>query len=232
MGEFMKITNLIIGLILYCFNMNVAQESKDIYPTEKGNWLVESSTGFGNIHPGNTGLYLKISNNNISWNIGGEAGSFISKRLSIKLGLGFGNYATGPTNISGEGSGEGSEGSGGGEGSEGGSGSGEAAEGGEGGTTVSGTGGAAIAGLGEILSYKIGVKYYLLDVIPLQVDISGTNVSNYNYEIGLQAGYAFFLGEEKNVSIEPGIRYSIPLETTVGNIDDQFQMNIGLALHF
>lgn len=234
MGEIMKITNLIIGLILLCFNINVAQESKEIYPTSKGNWLIESSTGFGNIHPGYTGLYLKISNGNISWNIGGEAGYFISKRFSIKLGLGIGNYATGQTNIDGEGSGggEGNEGSGGGEASEGGSGGGEAAEGGEGGTTVGGSGGAAIAGLGEILSYKIGIKYYLQDVIPLQVDFSGTNVNNYNNEIGLQAGYAFFLGKEKNVSIEPGIRYSIPLETKAGTIDDQFQLNIGLALHF
>jgi hypothetical protein len=225
----MKKTTLIISLLLLCFAISFAQENDNIYPTSKGKWLIESNTGFGNIHPANTGLFLKISNNEVSWNVGGEAGYFIANRLAIKLGLGFGNIATGPSSTGGEGGGEGS---GAGEAGEGGGGTGEAGEGGESGTGTYGTGGAAIAGLGSILSYKIGVKYYLQDRIPLQVDFSGTNVTNYNFEMGLQAGYAFFLGENKNVSIEPGVRFSIPLSQKVGTIDDQFQMNIGFTFHF
>lgn len=228
----MKQSILFISLMLVVIFTSVAQE-KSFNPIAKGNWLIEANTGFGNIQPANTGLFFKVSNGKTLWNVGGEAGFFIADGLAVKLGLGYGNLATGASNFGegSEGGGEGSEGGGLGEAGERGSGLGEAAEGGEGGGSV-GSGGAAIAGLGSILSYKVGLKYYLLEKFPLQVDFSGTSVSNYNYEVGFQAGYALFLGEKKNVSIEPGIRYSIPLSNKVGTIDDQFQFNVGFAYHF
>lgn len=61
----------------------------------------------------------------------------------------------------------------------------------------------------SVFSYKIGAKYYILNVIPVQLDFNGATIQaadNPSY-IGLQAGYASFLGD--NVSIEPGIRYDI-----------------------
>lgn len=217
---------LLITTLFLTLSTAYAQETKPILPLTKGKWLIELNTGFGNIQPGNTGMAIKISNGEALWNIGGEAGYFITNRLALKLGLGFGNYATGPTSTRTEGG----EGSGSGEAAEGGNGGGEAAEGSA--SSVGGTGGASIAGLGAILSYKLGIKYYLQDIIPIQIDFSGTNVNNYNHELGFQAGYAFFLGKVKNISIEPGLRYSIPLSNKTGTIDNQFQMNVGFSYHF
>lgn len=223
-------------LILMCNMMFVvtvvalAQETTANTSTSKGTWLIETNTGFGGIHPANTGLSFRMTNGSALWNIGGEGGYFLTNRLALKVGLGFGNFATGSSAIRSTSE----SGTGGGEGAEGGAGLGEAGETGSGGTAtiIPGTGGQTIAGLGAILSYKLGVKYYLIDRIPLQIDFSGTNVSGYNFEVGMQAGYAFFLGQSKNISIEPGVRYSIPVIQRPGTIGNQLQMNIGFAFMF
>jgi hypothetical protein len=92
-------------------------------------------------------------------------------------------------------------------------------------------------GDGNIFSYKIGAKYYILSMIPVQVDYSGATLSgdlDSNNEdpsyLGIQAGYAWFLGT--NVSVEPGIRYNMGLNDKYSDNKDTFQFNIGFALHF
>ena len=80
-------------------------------------------------------------------------------------------------------------------------------------------------------SYKLGAKYYIMSMIPVQVDYSGSNTKDFDENpsyLGLQAGYAVFLGQ--NVSIEPGIRFNKSLNEDYYN--DVFQLNIGFALHF
>lgn len=78
-------------------------------------------------------------------------------------------------------------------------------------------------------SYKLGAKYYLLSMIPLQIDYSGAKTKNFDDSsyLGLQAGYAVFLGQ--NVSIEPGIRFNKSLNE---DYEDVLQFNIGFVLHF
>ncbi|OYX25041.1 MAG: hypothetical protein B7Z06_07975 [Flavobacteriales bacterium 32-35-8] len=81
-------------------------------------------------------------------------------------------------------------------------------------------------------SYKLGAKYYISSMIPIQVDVTGASLDGLNENplwLGLQGGYAIFLGQ--NVSIEPGLRYSHSLNE---NIVDEgiFEVRIGFALHF
>lgn len=80
-------------------------------------------------------------------------------------------------------------------------------------------------------AYKVGAKYYIISQIPVQVDYSGVSVKdadeNPSY-LGLQAGYAIFLGQ--NVSIEPGLRYNLSMNNDF--YEDVFQVRIGFALHF
>ncbi|SEB42891.1 hypothetical protein SAMN04489761_0657 [Tenacibaculum sp. MAR_2009_124] len=77
-------------------------------------------------------------------------------------------------------------------------------------------------------TYKIGAEYYILGNIPVGVDFTGTSVTGGSVNwIGLQGGYAYFLGE--NVSIKPAVRYNIGLED---GQKGQFQGLIGFALYF
>ncbi|PQJ22761.1 outer membrane beta-barrel protein [Tenacibaculum sp. SG-28] len=81
----------------------------------------------------------------------------------------------------------------------------------------------------EVFSYKIGAKYYISNVIPVQLDFNGAYIQaadNPSY-IGLQAGYAWFLGD--NVSVEPGIRYDISTDEEAAL--SVFQFKIGFAIH-
>ncbi|MFD0861629.1 hypothetical protein ACFQ1M_05390 [Sungkyunkwania multivorans] len=81
----------------------------------------------------------------------------------------------------------------------------------------------------ESFSYKIGAKYYITGMIPVQVDYSGASsdlLGDLSF-VGLQGGYAIFLGD--NVSVEPGLRYNLSLED---GVEDILQLNIGFALHF
>ncbi|WP_348716817.1 hypothetical protein [Tenacibaculum sp. 190130A14a] len=90
------------------------------------------------------------------------------------------------------------------------------------------------AGLGyndsfEAFTYKVGAKYYIESMIPVQLDLTGSARDGSNpMWLGIQGGYAIFLGE--NVSIEPGLRYNLG----IGDAEDAnlFQFNVGFALHF
>ena len=85
----------------------------------------------------------------------------------------------------------------------------------------------------SLFSYKIGAKYYVNGNIPVQVDYSGASGDAFGTEkpsyLGLQAGYAVFLGE--NVSIEPGIRYNSSMNKNYSE-DSALQVCVGFALHF
>jgi hypothetical protein len=85
-----------------------------------------------------------------------------------------------------------------------------------------------VSTLTDPLAYKLGLKYYFKSKIPIEISYNGVGDkdSNPTY-IGLQAGYAFFLG--KNVSVEPGIRYNNAVHKQF--YDSSFQFNIGFALH-
>ena len=85
-------------------------------------------------------------------------------------------------------------------------------------------------------AYKIGAKYYIMGNIPVQVDYAGGSGDNYKNladetpsYLGLQAGYAVFLGE--NVSIEPGLRYNLTMNDKYTE-DNAIQLCVGFALHF
>lgn len=84
----------------------------------------------------------------------------------------------------------------------------------------------------NILSYRLGAKYYVISKIPVTLDLTGASIKDAEENpmwLGIGAGYAWFLG--KNVSIEPGLRYNHSLNE---NFTDEgvFQLNIGFALHF
>ena len=81
-------------------------------------------------------------------------------------------------------------------------------------------------------SYKIGAKYYINSLIPIQLDLTGASWKDVDENplwFGVQGGYAIFLGD--NVSIEPGLRYNFSLND---NFNDKgvFEVRVGFALHF
>ncbi|WBX70081.1 hypothetical protein [Tenacibaculum retecalamus] len=88
-----------------------------------------------------------------------------------------------------------------------------------------GFGGSSVDGVDSTFSYKIGAKYYISSMIPVQIDYAGNN--NDASFLGLQAGYAIFLGDM--VSVEPGLRYNLGLGDSDGNNNLQFM--VGFALH-
>ncbi len=83
----------------------------------------------------------------------------------------------------------------------------------------------------SIFSYKIGAKYYVVNKIPVELSYTGVSIKDADDNpsfVGLQGGYAIFLGP--NVSVEPGLRYNF---TTDDKIAESFlQFNVGFALHF
>ncbi|MEZ4856179.1 MAG: hypothetical protein R2812_06870 [Gelidibacter sp.] len=84
----------------------------------------------------------------------------------------------------------------------------------------------------SIFSYKVGAKYYVIGKIPFQIDINGASIKDATENplwLGLQGGYAIFLGE--NVSIEPGLRYNISLNNDFYD-KGIFEVRVGFALHF
>ncbi|REH48834.1 hypothetical protein C7448_105114 [Tenacibaculum gallaicum] len=80
-------------------------------------------------------------------------------------------------------------------------------------------------GFGDAFVYKIGAEYYIDSQFPVSVDFTGDTNSDLRW-LGLQAGYAWFLGE--NVSLKPAVRYNVGLD----NQDGVFQGLIGFALYF
>lgn len=87
-----------------------------------------------------------------------------------------------------------------------------------------------------LIGYKVGAKYYVSGMIPLEVSYNGTSSSpsvegqkNPSY-VGIQGGYAVFLGDM--VSLEPGIRYNYALLSKEDGGLSFLQFNIGFVLHF
>jgi len=84
----------------------------------------------------------------------------------------------------------------------------------------------------NILSYRIGGKYYVKSMIPISLDLTGSSIKDADENplwLGIGAGYAWFVGN--NVSIEPGVRYNHSLNEDFTD-KGVFQLNIGFALHF
>ncbi|THD32107.1 MAG: hypothetical protein DI588_08365 [Flavobacterium johnsoniae] len=83
-------------IVFACGLAKAQTEKKEVNggQTAKGKWLIESSTGFGTIHPSNTsfGLIFSPDLENVTWSIGSEAGYFIIDNLAIKGGLGYADY--------------------------------------------------------------------------------------------------------------------------------------------
>ncbi|NER15698.1 hypothetical protein [Spongiivirga citrea] len=84
---------------------------------------------------------------------------------------------------------------------------------------------------GSGFTYKVGAKYYVNSIIPIQVDFTGASIKDADDNpswVGIQGGYAIFLGDM--VSIEPGLRYNLTLDDAIA--DSVLQINVGFALHF
>ncbi|QOW10009.1 hypothetical protein Q73A0000_06345 [Kaistella flava (ex Peng et al. 2021)] len=93
-------------------------------------------------------------------------------------------------------------------------------------TTDSYYGGGSITS--TAFNYKIGAKYYILSMFPVQVDFNGISGEGDSVNaIGFQGGYAWFVAP--NISIEPGLRYD--LGTAAGSTGI-FSGNVGFAIHF
>lgn len=79
-----------------------------------------------------------------------------------------------------------------------------------------------------MFNYKVGAKYYIASMFPVQVDLSGVSSEGLNVNaVGFQGGYAWFVAP--NISIEPGLRYDLGTEKGSEGI---FSGNVGFALHF
>ncbi len=81
------------------------------------------------------------------------------------------------------------------------------------------------------LGFKIGAKYYLKDKFPIQLDLNG----GYNKDVlknpmfvGLQFGYAFFIGD--HVSVEPALRYDYSVNNQYA-IKGDIQVAVGFVIH-
>ncbi len=81
------------------------------------------------------------------------------------------------------------------------------------------------------LGFKVGAKYYLKDKFPIQLDLNGSYnkvlYANPMY-VGLQVGYAFFIGD--HVSVEPGVRYDYSVNDQY-TTDGVIQLNLGFVIH-
>ncbi|PXX24220.1 hypothetical protein [Arenibacter sp. ARW7G5Y1] len=82
------------------------------------------------------------------------------------------------------------------------------------------------------ISYKLGAKYYINSSIPVQLDLTGASIEDYNENplwLGIQGGYAIFLNDF--VSVEPGLRYNLSLNRDFTD-EGILEFRIGFALHF
>jgi hypothetical protein len=78
--------------------------------------------------------------------------------------------------------------------------------------------------------YKAGLKYYIINQLPVQVDLGGINSGGENaFIFGGQLGYALFVKE--NIAIEPAVRYDHGLNDNADGIN-AFSARIGFSLHF
>ncbi|MGJ1194501.1 hypothetical protein [Sphingobacterium siyangense] len=78
--------------------------------------------------------------------------------------------------------------------------------------------------------YKAGLKYYIINQFPVQVDLGGINSGGENaFIFGGQLGYALFLKE--NIAIEPAVHYDHGFNDNADGIN-AFSARIGFSLHF
>lgn len=76
----------------------------------------------------------------------------------------------------------------------------------------------------EAISYQAGLKYYVENVLPVQLDYNGVDDVNY---VGAQVGYAIFAS--KNFSLEPNLRYDLALKDSH---NDKFSFGVGFNYFF
>lgn len=84
----------------------------------------------------------------------------------------------------------------------------------------------------SVFSYRIGGKYYINSMIPVGLDLTGASIEDFDENpmwLGIQAGYALFLGE--HVAVEPGVRYNHSLNEDYTD-KGVFQINVGFTLFF
>ncbi|WP_437397118.1 hypothetical protein [Flagellimonas lutimaris] len=83
-----------------------------------------------------------------------------------------------------------------------------------------------------IFSYKLGAKYYIINTVPVQLDVTGASYQDANENplwLGIQGGYAIFVADQ--ISIEPGLRYNLSLNEDFTD-EGILEFRIGFALHF
>jgi hypothetical protein len=81
-------------------------------------------------------------------------------------------------------------------------------------------------------TYKLGAKYYFNGNIPFEVDLSGYSQEFLGVKpifLGINGGYSFFLGD--NLSIEPAIKYSIPINDTKNIFNNGLSLNVGFSIY-
>jgi len=80
-------------------------------------------------------------------------------------------------------------------------------------------------------TYKLGMKYYIISALPIQVDIGGVKSSGLEnaFIFGGQLGYAFFIKD--NIAIEPALRYDRGLNDSAEGVKT-FSARVGFSLHF
>ncbi len=81
-----------------------------------------------------------------------------------------------------------------------------------------------------VFNWKFGGKYYIVNRIPVALDINGASGNSFSpLWFGIQGGYALFITDK--VSIEPGLRYGIGLNEDAGDGDfNIFSLNIGFNI--
>ncbi len=95
-----------------------------------------------------------------------------------------------------------------------------------------GYGDSGVDGFDGMFNWKFGGKYYIIDVIPVGIDVNGSSGNDFSpMWVGIQAAYAWFVAD--NVSIEPGLRYGLGINEDAGDGDfNIFSFNIGFNVFF
>ncbi len=83
----------------------------------------------------------------------------------------------------------------------------------------------------SVFTYKLGAKYYIGSKFPVQLDITGGSIQDFDESalwLGLQGGYAIFLNDY--VSIEPGLRYNFSLNQDFSE-NGVLELRVGFVIH-
>ncbi len=59
---------------------------------QKGDWVIEANTLFGEAHPASTAIQFATTDGNTAWAVGGEVGYFIAENFALKAGLGINGF--------------------------------------------------------------------------------------------------------------------------------------------